>query len=262
MLALLAGVGGRVASSVQAATVGTFDEGYRRWRSSSAHAALLGDGLPAGVEPFSFVPIEGMELLARLSAVRPDQVLVDLGCGRGGPGLWLASRTGADLIGIDSSAVAIGDAVQRREAFPDVRSARFEVADAASTGLPDRCADAVVSIDVLQLVDEPDGLLAEAARLLTSSGRLVLTTWEGREAAPPRFPRDLAGLFERSGLRATMVTEQPAWLERQLGIYESAATLAAAGGDSAVADMAREGRRWQRWWRDVRRALVVAERGH
>jgi hypothetical protein len=40
--------------------------------------------------------------------VTPDQTMVDLGCGRGGPGLWLASRAGAHLIGIDASAAVPG----------------------------------------------------------------------------------------------------------------------------------------------------------
>ncbi len=50
--------------------------------------------------------------------------------------------------------------------------------------LVDGCADAVVSIDVLQLLDDPASLLGEAARLLRPAGRLVLTTWEGQGASP------------------------------------------------------------------------------
>ncbi|MHB8296671.1 MAG: methyltransferase domain-containing protein, partial [Acidimicrobiales bacterium] len=71
-----------------------FDGGYRRRRASAAHASLLGEGLPPEVEPFSFVPMEGLELLARLAAIGTGQTLVDLGCGRGGPGMWLAKRIG------------------------------------------------------------------------------------------------------------------------------------------------------------------------
>ncbi|MGH3669748.1 MAG: class I SAM-dependent methyltransferase [Pseudonocardiaceae bacterium] len=238
-------------------TVGTgFDEGYRRWGASEVHAELFGEGLglPAAVQPFSFVPVGGLREVATLVATSAGQTLVDLGCGRGGPGLWLAARTGARLIGVDISAVAIADARRRRALFNDVTAAEFRVGDAAATGLPAGCADAVVTIDVLQLLDEPVALLREVARLLRPGGRLVVTTWEGRGEAPPRFPRSLPALFEHAGLRVDVHAERPDWLRRQLRIYQRAVD----GADAAVRDLAREGRRWRAWHRDVRRVIVRA----
>src|ERR1700687_35171 len=37
--------------------------------------------------------------------VGPGHKIADLGCGRGGPGQWIAGATGAALVGIDFSAV-------------------------------------------------------------------------------------------------------------------------------------------------------------
>lgn len=165
-----------------------FDEGYRRWWSSAAHASLLGQGLPPEIEPFSFVPSEGMELLAAFLGLDAGRLLVDLGCGRGRPGMWLAQHSGANLVGVDASVVAIGDALQRRPASPRLASAYFQAADVMATGLVDGSADAVVSIDVLQLLDDPAALLGEAARLLKPAGLLVLTTWEGRRRRPRPLP--------------------------------------------------------------------------
>jgi SAM-dependent methyltransferase len=235
-----------------------FDEGYLRWRASNAHSALMGDGLPSEVEPFSFVPLDGLESLATLLDVRRGQLLVDLGCGRGGPGLWLARRVGAGLIGVDGSGVALADARQRLRLFPGVSPARFEVADVACTGLPDACADAVVSIDVLQLLDDQAAMIYEAARLVRPGGRVVLTSWEGWGAAPGRFPRDIGRLVEHAGMRVEAVTEQPEWLRRQLRIYEQAALD--SGDDAALRDLAEEGRRWQRWSGQTRRVVVAARR--
>jgi SAM-dependent methyltransferase len=67
--------------------------------------------------------------------------------------------------------------------------------------LPVGCAAAVITIDVLQLLDEPAALLREAVRLLRPYGRLVATTWEVFADAPARFPRNLAALVEHAGLR-------------------------------------------------------------
>ena len=33
--------------------------------------------------------------------MQPGSTFVDVGCGRGGPGVWVAARTGATLIGLD-----------------------------------------------------------------------------------------------------------------------------------------------------------------
>jgi ubiquinone/menaquinone biosynthesis C-methylase UbiE len=57
--------------------------------------------------------------------------------------------------------------------FPEMVDARFRVADVATTGLPAGCADAVVTLDVLQLLAEPTGMLTEATRLLRPQGKLA-----------------------------------------------------------------------------------------
>lgn len=233
-----------------------FDEGYRRWRASTAHAALIGSGYPEPVQPFSFVPFDGLESLAADLAPATGGTLLDLGCGRGGPGLWLAGRCAARLVGVDASAVAITDARARRAAFPGV-TAHFAVTDVTRTGLRTGCADAAVAIDVLQLVRDPAAMLREAARLLRPGGRIVLTTWEASGGpAPARFPRDVAALATSAGLHVERITDHPAWLDRQRDIYARAAAGTAA--DPAVADLAAEARRWQSWIDAVRRVTVVA----
>jgi ubiquinone/menaquinone biosynthesis C-methylase UbiE len=242
--------------------VSGWDKGYRRLRASGSHAALMGHGFPPAVQPFSFVPLDGLRSVLGALSLRAGQTLIDLGCGRGGPGLWLAEQAGARLVGIDASGVAVADARRRAELFPAAPVARFDVADVTATELPDGLGDAVVSIDVLQLVDDQAAMLREAARLLRPGGRLVLTTWEGFGDAPARFPRELTEIIAGAGLDTETVTAQPAWTERQYEIYARAAT-AEAGGDPAMAALAEEGRRALTWRHAVRRLLVVARRrGH
>jgi SAM-dependent methyltransferase len=73
--------------------------------------------LPGEVEPFSFVSAVLLGHVARALGLSPGETLVDLGCGRGGPGLWLARRAGASLVGVDFSAVAVGQASRRAGPF-------------------------------------------------------------------------------------------------------------------------------------------------
>jgi SAM-dependent methyltransferase len=133
-------------------TAAGFDEGFAAMAASPGVRRVweaVDPGLPAEIEPFSFVSVALLGHLAHALALSPGQTLVDLGCGRGGPGLWLARSRGVSLIGLDFSPVAIQQASERVALFGRADRARFVVGDLAATGLPDAIADAVVSIDAL-----------------------------------------------------------------------------------------------------------------
>jgi hypothetical protein len=84
-------------------------EAHRRAFSRACH--LADPALPPDVEPFSFL---SADLLHHISlALTEDSTLADLGCGRGGPGLWLARTAHARLVGIDFSPVAVAQAQHR-----------------------------------------------------------------------------------------------------------------------------------------------------
>jgi hypothetical protein len=103
--------------------------------------------LPSRIEPFSFVSAGLLRHVAQALSLSPGQTLVDLGCGRGGPGLWLAREADAALIGVDFSPVAVDQAAHRAALFGLAGRARFAVGDLTRTGLPHASADAAVSID-------------------------------------------------------------------------------------------------------------------
>lgn len=148
-----------------------FDSGYRRWRLSRDHAALLGEGYPKTIEPFSFVPFSSLTDIAATLTVGSGQTLVEMGCGRGGIGLWLAHRIGSDLVGVDSSSVAVADARQQASQHPWLGSARLVVADVAGTGLVSGCASALMCVDILQLVPDPEVLVTDDGEHRTGGRR-------------------------------------------------------------------------------------------
>jgi SAM-dependent methyltransferase len=82
--------------------------------------------------------------------------LVDLPCGRGGYGLEIAARRGAQPVGVGFSAEA-------------VRQARR-----LGTG----AADAVLCVDAIHFAAEPSVGYSEIQQIPTSGGRAVLTCWE------------------------------------------------------------------------------------
>jgi SAM-dependent methyltransferase len=138
-------------------TAAGFEEGFSAIAASPGIRRVwqtVDPDLPPQIEPFSFVSVDLLGHVAHALALSPGQTLVDLGCGRGGPGLWLAQSQGASLIGVDFSAVAVQQASERASLFGLAEEARFVVGDLAATGLAAATADAVVSIDALHFAAE------------------------------------------------------------------------------------------------------------
>ena len=109
-----------------------FDEVFSAVPASSGFRrlwALATPELPLQVEPFSFVSAGLLVTWPRPWTSRSGQRLVDLGCGRGGPGPWLArsdrclAGAGGLLIRRDRPGGAAGGAVRAAQAGPGSPSA-------------------------------------------------------------------------------------------------------------------------------------------
>jgi SAM-dependent methyltransferase len=220
-------------------------------------------GLPVEVEPFSFVSAALLGRVARELALSPGETLVDLGCGRGGPGLWLARQAGAVLVGVDFSAVAVRQAGRRAWLFGLEAGARFVVGDLAATGLADAVADAVVSVDALHFAADALAAAREVLRVLRPGRRLVLTGWRPRAAGDPRPPGrmrlDWAATLRSAGLAEVAVEARPDWHELFTRVYEVALELDATG-DEALAALQDEARRHLPLAGLVDRVVVTATR--
>ena len=93
--------------------------------------------------------------------------VVDLGCGTG-----LVARVfvghGSVVTGVDSSALML------RRAQAKSRVSTCVLATANRTALASTCADTVLLINILHLLDDPVAALLEAIRLVRPGGRIVL----------------------------------------------------------------------------------------
>ena len=126
--------------------------GFNAWHADVANSPACAPifqralGLPPQVVSNSLLTGAGIAEVAAALQVAPGQILIDLACGRGGYGREVARRTGARLVGLDFSAVAVTIAAHGR---PGSR-ARFCVSDFTALGVRDHSADAVMCIDAIQ----------------------------------------------------------------------------------------------------------------
>jgi len=156
---------------------------YARWGESPTlrriwREHVTGTDYPEEFAHISFLPLAQLRSLTEGLALTPDQLLVDLACGAGGPGLWAARETGARLIGIDLSTMAAKRASERAGPLGMSGRATFSQGTFEVTGLEPASADAVMSVDALQYVPDKTAALVEVARILHLGGRFAFVAFE------------------------------------------------------------------------------------
>jgi cyclopropane fatty-acyl-phospholipid synthase-like methyltransferase len=202
----------------------------RIWRD------VFGDEYPEGVDPYSFVTRTELGRFATELRVGPGDTLLDLGCGRGGAGLWVAPATGANLIGIDIAESALVAARARAVAMGS--PATFRRGEFEATGLDDGSTDAIMSVDALLFTPSKAAAFGEFRRIIRSGGRLVLTSWDYHRQPIGRPPQvsDHRPLAEAAGFDVVAYDTAENWRERNertgQGLLEAAEELAAESGET------------------------------
>lgn len=160
----------------------------------------------------------------------PGRRTLDLGCGEGRLARDLKAL-GHEVVGVDASAAMVAAA---READVEME---LHLADAATLPFPTGAFDCVVAFMSLQDVDDHEGAIREAARVLGAGGRLCLAVvhplgsagrFDGTEATSPFViegsyldPSYYADNIVRDGLEITFVSAH-----RPLEAYTEALTRA------------------------------------
>jgi SAM-dependent methyltransferase len=180
----------------------------------SIYQSVYGADHPAEAEPFGFVTLTDLRMLTTILARSGTTHLLDVGCGRGGPGLWIARELNVPLVGVDIIAEAVVAAAARAADFGMSSRARFYVASATDTGLPAGGFDGVVSIDALWMVHDKLTAFGELARVLRPGGQLVFTAWEAA-----RLP--YAGFLRQTGFTDITKQEIPGSREREIAVHEA-----------------------------------------
>lgn len=143
---------------------------------------------------------------------------LDCGCGEGYGSAYLAQHARA-VVGLDRDQESVAWAGQKYASHVNLS---FAVADAAALPLAGERFDLICCFQVFEHLPQPERFLAEARRLLTPGGMLVLTTPNGLlrkdglnphhvdEYSPDELRRRLGSVFERVDLSGLFGSERVA----------------------------------------------------
>ena len=218
----------------------------RLWRSNAYR-----DQFPAEFAHIGFLTLSEAQHLLELLAPASGEVVVDVACGTGGPGLWIAQQTGTSLIGVDPSPAGLAAARQRAARTGLDDRSRFEQGSFEHTHLTGSSADVVMSIEAFQYAPNKRAGLREFARILRPGGRLGLICFEADPTKAAGLPIlgvdpviDYRPLLKSAGFDVVAYEETPGWAERVeaafSAIVSAADTLAAEMGEQASASAVAE----------------------
>ena len=223
----------------------------------------LGDQAVPGLRLHSFVTRWDLEQALAELQLGPGQVLLDLACGQGSVGLWLAGRAGCDLVGVDFAESGLRIA-RKSAALSSLLRSRFELGELQATGLADASVDGVWCADALFFAADLLAALAEIGRVLRPAGRVVMTVCLSLTEAPSAHPLECLPLLEEVGLFPLRQQETPHWRDHLGGMYRAwiehepqlRAELPGRQVDELIAEARSVGSRLDQ----MRRVLVVGRR--
>lgn len=134
-------------------------EAGQRWVTFS-------DRLDAMLGPFA-------ELILDAANIKPDETVLDIGCGGGALSL-IAAQAAQSVLGVDISQPLIGLAQERAKEIPSVT---FRCEDAATISLDEK-RDVVISRFGVMFFSDPVTAFVNIRNQVKPSGRMVFACWQ------------------------------------------------------------------------------------
>ena len=129
--------------------------------------------------------------LARLAEIRPEQHILDVGCGIGGPARTLAAEFGCRVTGIDISDEFCSAARSLNELVGLSDKISIRTADALALPFEDESFDIVWTQHASMNIADKQALFTEMHRVLRPGGKARPSRRHGRPRAACSLPRPL-----------------------------------------------------------------------
>jgi phosphoethanolamine N-methyltransferase len=158
---------------------------------------VWGDGFMAPGGPGNVAKmVEGIDLR--------DRLVVDVGCGIGGPACVLAEQFGARVVGVDLEAPLVELARQRAEKSSLGDRVRFELVDGGPLPFADGSVDVVLSAGAFTQTEDKLGAFRDCHRVLKRGGAITLYDWT---CSGGELSSDMLRWIELEGLTYSLETQ-------------------------------------------------------
>lgn len=197
-----------------------FNTIYKGERSQSFRdifKEVYGNDYLEGLNDENFISMTDLQKIAKNLNIGPGETFIDVGCGRGAPGMWIARELGANYLGFDLSEKAVEKASKRVMEFGLENNAKFQAGDICATDFPDNYFHGAISIDILGFVIDKRAAVKEVARILRKGALFVVTCWEDEQSP---LMKDFRLLLREAGFVIKLFEEIPDWERRQREVYQ------------------------------------------
>lgn len=163
-----------------------------------------GEGLKDAIEKYE-------SRFARDLEVGQGAIVLDLGCGVGGPMMNIAEITGAKVTGINNNEYQIGKGRGYIEKAGLSGQCSFLKCDFMNLPMENGSVDAVYSIEAIPHAPDKESLFREIRRVLKPGGKFVASDWCVTRQFDPKndeHVRAIRGMEIGSGLPYTFSTEE------------------------------------------------------
>lgn len=201
--------------------------------------------------------------LTRGVKIRATDTVIDVGCGDGAH-IHFCANQGAEVIFIDRDAARLATTEAKVRASP-AHAYRAILSSCDPIDLEDAVGDVVICTEVLEHVENPEGFVAELARVARPGAQLVITVPDYRSealigaTAPPAYfqapnhvrvfaPGQLRELLLGAGLEI----ESEQWMGAFWGVFLALSWLTASDGSPLPIDNAHPiPDHWTRMWKGL-----------
>ncbi|MCP4536323.1 MAG: class I SAM-dependent methyltransferase [Chloroflexi bacterium] len=158
-----------------------YNEYFRRAASSKAHSLFCEKVYGKDLYQHGLMHMRELDLL--VSLIKPGSKILEIGCSNGYITEYIHDRTGATILGLDFSDVAIEQARQRTADKSD--SLQFERVDLTQEEIPGTGYDYIILIDSIYFLGDFAEALKRFGERLNDTGQMVISVFQVKDEEDP-----------------------------------------------------------------------------